>query len=274
MGLQAACNLAAFGVNTAVTFGLGTRGLLGARTNKAVSAEFPTLCTPAGWGFAIWGPIFLLEGGSMLWQFVAAKEDRAVLDSVSSAWCAACVLQASWTAAFSFDQMALSVTLLAGIPLALSSVYDTVTTRRSLSRSAASLVLGDLPFSLHYSWTTIASLVNVNLLAVKLQATPATQVALALASQLGAAGFGVAESWRRADPVPACVASWALLAIGANDGEAGRRIIASAPQLADRVDVLTSMAQVCGRGLGLFGAGVLAWNVLKRRPSSTAAKSS
>ena len=64
MGLQAVCNLAAFGVNTAVTFGLGTRGLLGARTNKAVSAEFPTLCTPApgGWAFAIWGPIFLLEG--------------------------------------------------------------------------------------------------------------------------------------------------------------------------------------------------------------------
>ena len=90
MGLQAVCNLAAFGVNTAVTFGLGTRGLLGARTNKAVSAEFPTLCTPAGWAFAIWGPIFLLEGSSMLWQFVAAKEDRAVLDSVSSAWCAAC----------------------------------------------------------------------------------------------------------------------------------------------------------------------------------------
>ena len=79
----------------------------------------------------------------------------------------------------------------------------------------------------------------------------------------------MAESWRRSDPVPAFVASWALLAIGANDGEAGGRIIASAPQLADRVDGLTSMAQVCGRGLGLFGAGVLAWNVLKRRPPST-----
>ena len=136
-------------------------------------------------------------------------------------------------------------------------------------------MLGDLPFSLHYFWTTIASLVNVNLLAVKLQATPATQVALA--SQLGAAWFGLAAAAagrRRADPVPAFVASWALLAIGANDGEAGRRIIASAPQLADRVDWLTSMAQVGGRALGLFGAGVMAWNVLKRRPPSTAAKSS
>ena len=130
-------------------------------------------------------------------------------------------------------------------------------------------MLGDLPFSLHYFWTTIASLVNVNLLAVKLQATPATQVALA--SQLGAAGFGLAAAAagrRRADPVPAFVASWALLAIGANDGEAGRRIIASAPQLADRVDWLT---RPCGASKWAGAGSVWRWRAGVERAEATAA---
>jgi hypothetical protein len=53
-----------FALNAVVTFGLGTGGLLGARTNKQVSAAYPTLTTPAGWAFAIWGPIFALEAGA------------------------------------------------------------------------------------------------------------------------------------------------------------------------------------------------------------------
>ena len=259
-------NLAFFGVNTALTFGLGARGLLGAKTNSAVSAQFPTLCTPAGYAFAIWGPIFLLEGGSVLWHFVATKEDSAVLGSASSSWCAACALQAAWTAAFSFDQMALSVPLLVGIPMTLSRVYSA--TQEGLSHGAFSFLLGKLPFSLHYSWTAIASLVNMNLLAVKLDAAPSTQLGLGLLTQLAATAFGASESWRRCDPVPALVGSWALLAISANDGVAGQKIVSSAPQLSRHVDGLTSLARGCGRGLALLSAAVLARNVFVwwRRP--------
>jgi hypothetical protein len=266
----AGANLLAYGLSTAVTFGLGTRGFLGARTNKEVSAAFPTLCTPAGWAFAIWGPIFMLEGGSMLWHlFGAPAADRFVLDSSSTAWCTVCALQAAWTAAFSFDQMALSVPLLAGIPYGLASVYGTA--RQGLSPSMSSYVLGELPFSLHYSWTACASLVNLNLLAVSMGASPAIQVALAAASQLGAAGFGAVESWRRADPVPAFVGGWALLAISVNDGAAKSRILASVggatPGLAARVHGLTAMSRVLGQGLALLGTGILAGNMLGQLPA-------
>ena len=261
--MAASANLLAFGLNTAVTFGLGTRGLLGASTNQQVSAALPTLATPAGWAFAIWGPIFMLEGGSMLWRLAGASaSDKAVVDASSPAWCAACALQAAWTAAFGFDQLALSVPLLGGISLALSSVYGTA--RSGLSGGAGSYVLGELPFALHYSWTALASLVNLNLLAVSMHAPARAQVALAAASQLGAVAFGVGESWRRADPVPAFVASWALLAISANDGVARTRILTGAPQLGGQLELLTRAAGTMGKGLALFGAGMLLRNVLAR----------
>lgn len=35
-----------------------------------MSAEFPTLFTPAGWAFSIWGLIFLAEGVFSLWQLL------------------------------------------------------------------------------------------------------------------------------------------------------------------------------------------------------------
>ena len=56
-----------------VSYALGSTDKLGkaigAKSNKQISERYPTLITPAGWAFAIWGPIFLLEGGFCYWQW-------------------------------------------------------------------------------------------------------------------------------------------------------------------------------------------------------------
>jgi hypothetical protein len=44
-------------------------GLLG-DDNATISARFPTLLTPAGWAFSIWGIIFLLQGLGVVYQFL------------------------------------------------------------------------------------------------------------------------------------------------------------------------------------------------------------
>ena len=77
--------LAAFGANTYVTYviGSGTGGgawlkkLLSpdGKTNKEISALHPTLVTPAGWAFAIWGPIFIGEAANALWQCFAPDDE-------------------------------------------------------------------------------------------------------------------------------------------------------------------------------------------------------
>lgn len=38
--------------------------------NATISARFPTLLTPAGWAFSIWGIIFLLQGLGVVYQFL------------------------------------------------------------------------------------------------------------------------------------------------------------------------------------------------------------
>ena len=82
-----------FAVNT--VFGAG---LFGVPTNGAISAAYPTYITPAGFTFAIWGPIFLLQaGGTALMASGAAptKEPR-----VASAWLATWAFQCVWQFVF------------------------------------------------------------------------------------------------------------------------------------------------------------------------------
>jgi hypothetical protein len=44
-----------------------------------VSETYPTLFTPAGWAFSIWGVIFLLEGAFSLYQLTPAVRGTALV---------------------------------------------------------------------------------------------------------------------------------------------------------------------------------------------------
>ena len=51
-----------------------------------------TLITPAGWAFAIWGPLFLLSVAFAIWQALPSQRTNALLDRI--AWPAAVALAA------------------------------------------------------------------------------------------------------------------------------------------------------------------------------------
>lgn len=43
-----------------------------------VSAAYPTLFTPAGWAFAIWGLIFIMEGVFAIYQLLPSVRSTTV----------------------------------------------------------------------------------------------------------------------------------------------------------------------------------------------------
>lgn len=45
----------------------------------AVSEAYPTLFTPAGWAFSIWGIIFLLEGAFSVYQLTPSARGSALV---------------------------------------------------------------------------------------------------------------------------------------------------------------------------------------------------
>jgi len=47
-------------------------------SSHIVSAAYPTLFTPAGWAFAIWGLIFIMEGVFAVYQLLPSVRDTKV----------------------------------------------------------------------------------------------------------------------------------------------------------------------------------------------------
>ena len=60
-----------------VVAGLGGRGALGEDVGT-VARSYPTLVLPAGWTFAIWGPIYLAFLGYAIYQVLPAQRIRRV----------------------------------------------------------------------------------------------------------------------------------------------------------------------------------------------------
>jgi len=94
--------VAAYVVNTAVTYAGGVYGAFG-HTNSHQSAAYPTLVTPAGWTFSIWGFIFIGEGVFMVAALCsggASVPEKEEIRTIFPYFVSACLCQALWTIVF------------------------------------------------------------------------------------------------------------------------------------------------------------------------------
>lgn len=184
-----------------------------------------TLVAPAGWAFAIWGPIFLGEAigiGSqfLLWESNAANQPLIkLLKESSGSFIAAQLFQSLWCATFrpKYDgkKMYVSFGMLSATAYSLSRVHDLFTSS-AVASSYNNLQYGlfFFPMALHFGWTTAASLVNLNG-AIAMDKDVSKKV-IAIAGHLtviGASALGVYLAYQRNAPVYSGVIAWALSAV-------------------------------------------------------------
>lgn len=188
-----------------------------------------TLVPPAPWAFAIWAPIFLGELLMVTTPFVRNVSPTAeqILKECSGPFALAQVFTALWTASFRPKYGSkggiykyISAFNLAGIAASLSFCHKAFA---SSSISGLEYALYCLPLSLHFGWTTAASLVNVNGMFALLseakrtkeqEAQAAKSVALlGHATVVAATIIGVAVTLTRKAPVYGGVICWALSAV-------------------------------------------------------------
>jgi len=248
-----------------------------------------TLVAPAGWAFAIWGPIFTGELAFVISQFfVAAKDNNKQLlasqiQSISAPFVIAQLFQTLWCAAFrpkyTGNLMWISTGMLGGVAYYLSKAHAVFT---SVSRISGGLswweyAIHFLPISLHFGWTTAATLVNLNgavavadmgtsdaLLSSKGSSTISNNNVLinvvGHASVVAATALGVAITFSRQAPVYGGVISWALFAVA--DGMRQRLASSSSNGNDDnnvgaQRQLILSTAGAYISGLASFAAGLM-----------------
>jgi hypothetical protein len=144
-----------------------------------VSDAIPSLFTPAGYVFAIWGLIYLGLTAFTVYQALPAQRDKAFIEQIGYWFVISSLLNISWLFLWHYLQFPLSLLAMLGLLGSLIAIYLRLGVGRShISRQEKLLV--HTPFSVYLGWISVATIANASIVLYK----------------LGWTGFGVApEIW-------------------------------------------------------------------------------
>lgn len=158
-------NIIAF-VLTVIVNGLaGSTTILGGKFAAEISDANPTLITPAGYVFSIWGVIYLLLGVFVVFQALPNQQGQAFQKKIGWLFALSSLLNIVWLFLWQYEYLVFSVVLMFLLLATLILIYLRLDIGRSDVRMREKLAV-HLPFSVYLGWITIASIANVSLFLV------------------------------------------------------------------------------------------------------------
>ena len=231
-------NIIAFALTVLVNALAGSTTILGGKLTAQISDANPTLITPAGYVFSIWGIIYILLGIFVVFQALPSQRGKDYQERIGWLFVLSSLLNIAWLFLWQFEYLSSSVVLMFLLLATLIAIY----LRLNIGKSAVPLrekLAVHLPFSVYLGWITIASIENV---------------AVALVS-VGWDGFGInQETWAfliviiallitllvvatRKDLAYGLVVIWALLGIAVK--QSGNQNIVTTTEISAAVIAIT-----------------------------------
>lgn len=186
------------------------------QTMTEISARYPSLFTPAGFTFSIWGVIYLLLLVFVVYQALPSQRKNARIAGISNLFKLNCMANAVWIVVWHYDLLALSLLVMFVILGTLILIYCSLLAGMKDSNSVQHIAV-HLPFSLYTGWITVATIANISALQtgngwddVGLTAVQWTLLKLAVAGAIGATVV-----LRLGDAAFVLVVAWAAYGISA-----------------------------------------------------------
>ena len=216
-----------------------------------LSDKYPNLFVPAGFTFSIWGIIYLLLLGFVIYQFTRPAVEANVPQRIGPSFFLSCLFNASWILAWHYLMPGLSLLIMLALLGSLIMIYRRVHATPALEGKGARWWVA-LPFSVYLGWITVATIANATAVLVALgwNGGGIPESAWTVAMIAVAAGMGLWFTWRQGDLFYPLVVAWALIGIIA-------RRSSDAAETAYPAIVLAAAA-----GIGLLVASVIR-NALK-----------
>ena len=152
-------NIAVFIVVILVN-GLANGLPLGGQTTGEVSAKYPSLFTPAGFTFSIWGLIYLGLVAFVVYQALPAQRESKSIARISQLFAVTCIANASWIFFWHYDLLWLSLVMMIVMLFALIGIYRHLAADDHVS--AGQRLFVHLPFSVYTAWITVAAIANIS----------------------------------------------------------------------------------------------------------------
>ena len=160
-------NILAFILTVIVNSLAGSTTILGGKFTAEISDVNPTLITPAGYVFSIWGIIYILLGVFVVFQALPSQQGQAFQKKIGRLFALSSLANIVWLFLWQYEYLVFSVVLMFLLLATLILIYlrldigiSKVTMREKLAVH--------LPFSVYLGWITIASIANVSVTMVSL----------------------------------------------------------------------------------------------------------
>ena len=156
-------NIIAFVVVLIINY-TANAGLINGQTIGSVSSQYENLFTPAGYAFSIWGLIYLMLAGFVVYQsrglFKKVDNDNFILH-IGWWFVVSCIANSFWIVAWIHDMIGLSVLLITLLLFSLIKIIINTNMERWDAPFPKILLLW-WPFCLYSGWITVAVIANIS----------------------------------------------------------------------------------------------------------------
>lgn len=200
---------------------LSNTGLFNGETMASISARYPTLVTPAGYAFSIWGLIYLGLLGFVIFTMrsLSGRPDAVEASQQAGPWFVlSCLANICWVLAWMYRYTGLSVLIMVLLLVCLCKII--LRTKMELTDPLLpTIAFVWWPFSLYVGWIMVALVANVAyfLRSVGWDGAGLSQSVWAIIVILIAGGLQLVMTWKRNMREMAFAGAWALIAIGIAD---------------------------------------------------------
>lgn len=188
-------------------------------TNGALSERYPTLVVAAGYAFAVWGLIFVLDVVFGIWQTRGRQRDDVAIARLRVPVTVGFALTAAWMPIFSQQLFWLALLVIWSSLACL--LHAAIMLSRAPSPLPGQTVWAWLPLSLHAGWLSLAVILNTAQVIVAYRLADTVQMLPWSLALLGAAALLllVANARMRGNVAYLCVATWGLVAVHAKQSQ-------------------------------------------------------
>ncbi|MEM3737092.1 MAG: tryptophan-rich sensory protein [Candidatus Bathyarchaeia archaeon] len=203
-----------FAFTIAVNGLAGNTTILGGKNTAQISDANPTLITPAGYTFSIWGIIYILLGIFVIFQALPNKQGKDFHKRIGWFFIISNLLNVTWLFLWQYEHLSLSVIIMFLLLVTLIAIYLRVNIGKSVVPLREKLAV-HIPFSVYLGWITIASIANVAvaLVSVKWDGFGISQETWAIQILMVALLITLLVIATRKDLAYGLVIIWALLGI-------------------------------------------------------------
>jgi benzodiazapine receptor len=153
-------NIAAFIVVVIINGLAGATSIIGGRNTAQVSNSYPTLITPAGYVFSIWGIIYILLGGFVVYQALPSQRDKGFQSKIGWLFVLSSIANIVWLFLWQSQFLTLTVPIMFLLLASLIFIYVRLGIGRKNAPPIEKIAVY-VPFSVYLGWITVASIANV-----------------------------------------------------------------------------------------------------------------